>query len=192
MRVGARHAHRALPVGRVRPARPEEGVAMEGPALEVTVSVPVENGMFVVADPTRGDLAAIQGGLAEATGSLRFVAVVRNVLTVVTPAEDSDGTPVTVQVWDRRQEPDGDADHEVELDLTVAGDRLEVWLAGGPVAEVAGVPPGEYRARVSARGLTPFDEYAGESRESYRLALWRRSAPSPPLVTRRWPGWARY
>ncbi|HST85186.1 MAG TPA: hypothetical protein VLL08_25830 [Kineosporiaceae bacterium] len=88
--------------------------------------------MFIIADPTQGDLAAIEEGLAEATESGRFVAVVRDVLTVVTPAEDSEGTPVTIQVWDRPPALDDfGADHEVELDLVV-GRRLEVGLVSGP------------------------------------------------------------
>ena len=164
-----------------------------GPLLVAELSIPVENGMFVLTDPTLGDPAAMAEGLAEATASRRFVAVVRDVLTVVTPAEDSVGTPLTVSVRDRP--PAGaahDVEHEVELDLAVAGGRLEVWLVSGPAGEVDGVPPGAYRVRVSARGLTRFDEYDGVSRESYRLALWPRGAASPPVVTRSWPGWDQY
>jgi hypothetical protein len=169
-----------------------------GPVLIAELNVPVDNGMFVVADPTLGDLAAMQDGLAEATESSRFVAVVRDVLTVVTPAEDSDGTPVTIHIWDRPPGPDngdvGDvgADHEVELDFDISSGRLEVWLVGGSVGGVDGIPPGAYRARVSGRGFTPFDEFDGISRESYRLTLWPRTAPSPPVVTRAWPGWDQY
>jgi len=172
-----------------------------GPVVVAQLSVPVESGMFNVTDPTLGDLEATEEGLTEATESSRFVAVVRDVLTVVTPAEDSVGTPVTIQVWDRLPDPhdlaadeadEAAADHEVELDIDVASGRLEVWLVSGSAAEVDAVPPGAYRVRVSGRGFTPFDEFDGVNRESYRLVLWPRTEPEPPVVTRRWPGWEQY
>ncbi|MEU4689490.1 hypothetical protein [Actinoplanes sp. NPDC023714] len=153
-----------------------------------TLSVPVENGQFHLGGD--GDPDALERAFDEAVASGRFVGTAGGVVAVATPAEDSAGTPITVELW-AAEMVDDTWDHEVDIDLDVPGDGLAVRTTAGDDDVVPEVPAGPYRARISGRGFAPLGEGDGDD-EEYRIRLWPRSARQAPQVRRSWPGWADY
>jgi len=166
------------------------------PNLRRNLIVAADFGHFTIhsAAPDGIDLAAAALlATDDAYDSRRYVGVCRRtVISLVTPGEWSRKTPVSIEVWPG-EPPSDDAgwDHEVDADLDVPAGRL-CFLAGGHTDDGVGtpIPAGDYRVRVSARGLTHLGLAGVNGEDSYRLQLWPRGKPTPPLLRRRWPGWA--
>jgi len=157
--------------------------------------LPVDNGHFWLHDGT-GDGARAGDALDDATASGRFVGTAGGVVTVVTPSEDSTGTPVEVEVWQAEppsEDPAGPGwDHEVDLDLDLHTGRLDLELSTDQGGSVNGIPRGPYRLRVSGGGFAPLSDHSEEPQERYRLRLWPRSRDEAPVVRTAWPGWEEY
>lgn len=121
----------------------------------------------------------------------RWVGVADGLIDLVVPFRKSFDAPMRIEVWP--EQPPGDEqnwDHEVDVDFDVPNGQLFFEPSGGfsPIPCSEPVPPGTYRARVSARGLTEAKTGA-EGMDSYRLRLWPRRDESAPELRKSWPGW---
>ena len=75
-------------------------------------------------------------------------------IDLITPSQASRKVPVRIEV--SREPPPLDADkwdHILELPLAVPSGKLLFVASGGGTPVTAAIPPGTYRARLSARGL---------------------------------------
>jgi hypothetical protein len=158
-----------------------------------SVTLSIEYSHFTVADEQLNELDAGAEALDGALASPARVAAVRDVLVVLSPAADSYETPVALEVWSARPPADATGwDHEVELNLLVPSGRLTVGAGTADPDIVDGIEPGAYRLSVAGGRFDPWPARS-DTEQHFRLRLWPRSDPSPPLiVVRSWPGWADY
>ena len=157
-----------------------------------SVTLSIEYSHFTVADEQLNELDAGAEALDGALASPARVAAVRDVLVVLSPAADTDETPVALEVWSARPPAETAGwDHEVELDLLVPSGRLTVGSGTAYPDIVEGIEPGAYRLAVSGGRFDPWPARS-DTEQHFRLRLWPRSSPAPLTVVRSWPGWADY
>jgi hypothetical protein len=96
--------------------------------------------------------------------------------------------PLRLEVWG--SEPPDDRSrwqHEVDVDLPLPSGTLCFDTSEGPAGDCIDVPPGRYRARLSARGLEPDPFLDGKDR--WRVRLWPTSTSRPMELRQAWDGW---
>jgi hypothetical protein len=110
----------------------------------------------------------------------------RALVDIDVPGYGQPDTPVTVEIWPHAPPDDIlEWDHEVDVDLDINGGLLLQGGGGGAECTTT-VPAGEFRLRFSGRHYDRAAAYDGPP--EFRLRLWRRPRPNPPVLRRGWPG----
>jgi len=166
-----------------------------GPSVIRELHVEAGSGQIYIYDPkTQADEEATEAdnplvrAMEDGYASRRFVGSFHGVIDLITPSHASRKVPMRIEV--SREPPALDADkwdHIVELPLPVPSGKLFFVASGGGTPITATIPPGKYRARLSARGLVAgAGQNAGH--DSYRLQLWP-SRDQKRVLVKYWRGY---
>lgn len=95
-----------------------------------------------------------------------------------------------LEVW-ASEPPDDPAawQHEVDVDLILPSGDLCVSTSEEPLIACETVPPGRYRARLSARNLESARDGWFDGKDRKRMRLWPSAEDAPPELRKAWAGW---
>jgi hypothetical protein len=162
---------------------------------EVHVDAGAGSGQIYIYDPkTQADEEATEAdnplvrAMEDGYASRRFVGAFHGVIDLITPSQASRKVPIRIEVSHEPPPLDADNwDHIVELPLRAPSGKLFFVASGGGTPITATIPPGTYRARLSARGLVAgAGKNAGH--DSYRLQLWP-SRDKRRVLVKYWRGY---
>jgi hypothetical protein len=105
------------------------------------------------------------------------------------PGQQTD-TPLRLEVWGAEPPDDRAAwQHEVDVDLPLPSGDLCFDTSEGPAGDCTTVPPGRYRARLSARLLETARDGWFDGKDVWRLRLWPSAENRPIALRKAWSGW---
>ena len=166
-----------------------------GPSVVRELHVEAGSGQIYVYDPkTQADEEATEAdnplvrAMEDGYASRRFVGSYHGVIDLITPSQASRKVPMRIEVSHEAPPLDADKwDHIVELPLPVPSGKLFFVASGGGTPITAAIPPGTYRARLSARGLVA-GTGTNAVHDSYRLQLWP-SRDRKRVLVKSWRGY---
>jgi hypothetical protein len=161
------------------------------PVVARELPMSVWDGLLTLSDPQAigEDVDSSLLALDAAAASELQVGSAGCAVVALRPGQQTD-TPLRLELWGAEPPDDrGRWQHEVDVDLPLSSGTLCFDTSEGPAGNCATVPPGRYRARLSARLLETARDGWFDGEDRWRLRLWPSAQNRPIALRKAWSGW---